>query len=204
MITRRAEARLPTPFGEFHVVGFEADADGSEHLALVMGEVRGISAVLLRVHSECLTGDVFGSLRCDCGGQLAAAMSAVAAAGTGVVIYSRGQEGRGIGLMRKLEAYALQDMGRDTVEANEELGFDADAREYSAAAAIVAALGIESIRLLSNNPAKRVGLEAAGVIVDEMVGLTVDTTRENRSYLETKAAKLGHLIDFDAADPAGS
>lgn len=203
MITRRAEARLPTPFGTFRVVGFEADGDGTEHLALVMGEVRGAAGVLLRVHSECLTGDVFGSLRCDCGGQLAAAMSSVAAAGTGVVIYSRGQEGRGIGLMRKLEAYSLQDRGRDTVEANEELGFAADGREYSAAAAIVAALGVRSIRLLSNNPAKRAGLEEAGVLVDEMVGLTVGTTHENRSYLATKAAKLGHHIDLDTADPAG-
>lgn len=196
-VQRRAEARIPTEYGEFTAVGYEVDADGSEQVALVRGEVAGGREVLVRVHSECLTGDVFGSVRCDCGAQLRAALEAVAIAGCGVVIYARGHEGRGIGLMRKLEAYALQDQGMDTVEANERLGFDADSRRYDVAAAILDDLAIQSIRLLSNNPAKRAGLEEWGVSVAAMVPLTVVPTSENRGYLATKAAKLGHLLDFD-------
>lgn len=196
VVIRRAEARIPTRFGDFTAVGFEATHDGTEHVALVRGNVAAADRVLVRVHSECLTGDVFGSLRCDCGPQLSAAMELVAGEGVGVVLYSRGHEGRGIGLMRKLEAYALQDQGRDTVEANEELGFAADARDYSVAAAILEALGVESIRLLSNNPAKRAGLESLGVCVEEMVPLSVAPTDHNREYLTTKMIKLGHLLDI--------
>jgi len=196
VVTRRAEARIPTEFGDFTAVGFEAIADGTEHVALVRGSVSAADRVLVRVHSECLTGDVFGSLRCDCGPQLTAAMELVADEGTGVVLYSRGHEGRGIGLMHKLQAYALQDQGRDTVEANEELGFAADSRDYEVAAAILQALGVRSIRLLSNNPAKRAGLESFGVRVVELVPLSTVPTDHNRGYLTTKMTKLGHLLDI--------
>jgi 3,4-dihydroxy 2-butanone 4-phosphate synthase/GTP cyclohydrolase II len=196
VVTRRAEARIPTEFGDFTAVGFEANTDGTEHVALVRGSVSAADRVLVRVHSECLTGDVFGSLRCDCGPQLSAAMELVADEGTGVVLYSRGHEGRGIGLMRKLQAYALQDQGRDTVEANEELGFAADSRDYEVAAAILEALGVQSIRLLSNNPAKRAGLESRGVRVVELVPLSIVPTDHNRGYLTTKMTKLGHLLDI--------
>ena len=196
VVTRRAEARIPTEFGDFTAVGFEASRDGTEHLALVRGSVAAVDRVLVRVHSECLTGDVFGSLRCDCGPQLNAAMRLVADEGIGVVLYSRGHEGRGIGLMRKLQAYALQDQGRDTVEANEELGFEADSRDYVVAAAILQALGVRSVRLLSNNPAKRAGLESLGVRVVELVPLSIAPTDHNRDYLATKMTKLGHLLDI--------
>ena len=196
-MTRRADAQLPTRFGDFTAVGFESSEEGTESIALVRGDVTEGEDVLVRVHSECLTGDVFGSLRCDCGPQLRAAMEVVAREGVGVVLYSRGHEGRGIGLMRKLEAYGLQDRGRDTVEANEELGFAADARDYGVAAAILNALEIRSIRLLSNNPAKRSGLEEHGVRITELVGLATAPNEHNRSYLNTKAVKLGHLLDIE-------
>jgi len=203
VVSRRAEARIPTKFGDFTAVGFESAHDGAEHVALVRGGVAAADRVLVRVHSECLTGDVFGSLRCDCGPQLREAMELVAEEGVGVVLYSRGHEGRGIGLMHKLQAYALQDRGRDTVEANEELGFAADARDYTAAAAILEALGVQSIRLLSNNPAKRAGLESLGVRVEEMVPLSIAPTDDNRDYLATKMNKLGHLLDiFDVGGDA--
>ena len=201
VVTLRAEARIPTKFGDFTAIGFEAAHDGTEHVALVRGSVAVADGVLVRVHSECLTGDVFGSLRCDCGPQLSAAMGLVADEGIGVVLYSRGHEGRGIGLMRKLQAYALQDEGRDTVEANEELGFAADSRDYAVAAAILEALGVRSIRLLSNNPAKRAGLESLGVRVVDLVPLAIAPTDHNREYLATKMTKLGHLLDVgDVAD----
>ena len=198
-VVRKAEARIPTGFGEFTGVGFESGEEATEHVALVRGSVAGGESVLVRVHSECLTGDALGSLRCDCGSQLSRAMEAVADEGRGVVLYSRGHEGRGIGLMRKLEAYALQDQGLDTVEANEQLGFAVDARDYQVAAAILEALEIRSIRLLTNNPAKRDGLEAHGVRVVELVALTTDPTDDNRAYLTAKATKLGHLLDIEEA-----
>ena len=204
VVTRRAEARIPTEFGDFTAVGFEASGDGTEHLALVRGSVAAVDRVLVRVHSECLTGDVFGSLRCDCGPQLSAAMRLVADERIGVVLYSRGHEGRGIGLMRKLQAYALQDQGRDTVEANEELGFAADSRDYAVAAAILQALGVQSVRLLSNNPAKRTGLESLGVRVAELVPLSIAPTDHNRDYLATKMTKLGHLLDISDSDSTPS
>lgn len=197
IVTRKAEAQIPTEFGGFTAVGFESGSEGTQHVALVRGSVVGGEGVLVRVHSECLTGDVFGSLRCDCGSQLRVAMEAVAGVGTGVVLYSRGHEGRGIGLMRKLEAYALQDRGLDTVEANEELGLAADSRDYAVAAAILDVLDIRSVRLLTNNPAKRAGLEDHGVRIVELVALTTDPTDHNRSYLATKAKKLGHLLDVE-------
>ncbi|MEE9297952.1 MAG: GTP cyclohydrolase II [Acidimicrobiia bacterium] len=196
-IVRMAAARIPTEFGDFTAIGFESTSDGSHHIALVKGDVASVAEVLVRVHSECLTGDVFGSQRCDCGPQLRAAMAAVAEEGLGVVLYSRGHEGRGIGLMHKLEAYALQDAGRDTVEANEDLGLPVDARDYGAAAMILGELGVESVRLLTNNPVKQAGLEDHGVRVTERVPLETAPTTENRGYLATKASKLGHLLDVE-------
>ncbi len=205
-VTRRAAARIPTEYGDFTAVGFESDSDGSHHIALVRGEVSGAAEVLVRVHSECLTGDVFGSQRCDCGPQLRAAMEAVAEEGLGVVLYSRGHEGRGIGLMRKLEAYGLQDAGRDTVQANEDLGLPVDARDYGLAASVLAELEVASVRLLTNNPEKQAGLEAHGVAVTKRVPLETAPTTENRGYLATKASKLGHLLDVagdsDVPEPA--
>ncbi len=198
-LIRRAEARIPTEFGDFNAIGFEMGEDETQHIALVHGDVAGREGVLVRVHSECLTGDALGSLRCDCGLQLRTALGAVAREGVGVVLYSRGHEGRGIGLMRKLDAYALQDEGLDTVEANEQLGFAADARDYEGAAAVLDALEIRSIRLLTNNPAKRAGLEEHGVQVRDLVALVTDPTDHNRGYLATKATKLGHLLEIEEA-----
>jgi 3,4-dihydroxy 2-butanone 4-phosphate synthase/GTP cyclohydrolase II len=200
LVRRMSVARLPTEFGEFEVVGYESLVDGRQHVALVMGDIGGQEKVLVRVHSECLTGDTFGSLRCDCGFQLRDALRIVADEGRGVVLYIRGHEGRGIGLMHKLAAYALQDQGRDTVEANVELGFPPDARDYGVGAQILVDLGISTIRLLTNNPTKRAGIEGYGLSIVEQVPLETAPTRENRGYLETKAAKLGHLIDFGEAD----
>jgi 3,4-dihydroxy 2-butanone 4-phosphate synthase / GTP cyclohydrolase II len=186
-----AAARLPTRHGVFRAVGYRA-ADGVEHVALVHGDVRAGGGVLARVHSECLTGDAFGSLRCDCGAQLDAALAAVAAEGRGVVVYLGGHEGRGIGLLAKLKAYELQDDGADTVEANLALGLPADARDYRVAAAILADLGVRSVRLLSNNPAKSAGLTAYGVVVDRQVPLVPPVTSENLRYLRTKRDRMGH------------
>ena len=169
VVRRMSEARIPTQYGEFRAIGFESLVDDREHVALVKGDVAGKSDVLTRVHSECLTGDVFGSLRCDCGPQLGVALEKIAAEGEGVVLYIRGHEGRGIGLMHKLAAYNLQDQGRDTVEANEDLGFPADARDYGVGAAILADLGLTSLRLLTNNPAKRAGIEGYGLSISERV-----------------------------------
>jgi 3,4-dihydroxy 2-butanone 4-phosphate synthase/GTP cyclohydrolase II len=185
-------ARLPTAHGEFVVHGFRDLRTGAGHAALVTVEPsRGVP--LVRVHSECLTGDAFSSIRCDCGPQLDAALQMVAAQG-GAVVYLRGHEGRGIGLLSKISAYALQDSGRDTVEANLELGLPADRREYGAAAAILAHLGIGRVRLLTNNPAKVTGLTAHGVVVDDVVPLEVGRTPENLAYLRTKAQLMGHLM----------
>lgn len=194
LVRRRVEARIPTRHGEFRAVGFESLVDGATHMALVKGDVAGTDDVLVRVHSECLTGDVFGSRRCDCGTQLDLAMERIAAEGTGVVVYLRGHEGRGIGLLHKLAAYTLQDQGQDTVEANVSLGFPPDARDYGIGAQILADLGVGSMRLLTNNPTKRAGLEGFGLSIADRVPLETEPTPENREYLRTKASKLGHLL----------
>ena len=193
---RVAEARIPTVHGEFTAVGYRGTEDGSEHVALVHGEIGDGHDVLVRVHSECLTGDVFGSLRCDCGPQLDSALAAVAAEGRGVVLYMRGHEGRGIGLLAKLAAYGLQDAGADTVDANLDLGLPADARDYGAGAQILADLGIRSVRLLTNNPGKRAGLEDHGVLVTGRVPLPSHAHPENLTYLRTKRDRMGHLLDL--------
>jgi 3,4-dihydroxy 2-butanone 4-phosphate synthase/GTP cyclohydrolase II len=193
LVRRTAEARLPTPFGEFQIVGYENDVDDREHVALIFGEVQGQQGVLVRMHSKCLTGDVFGSSRCDCGPQLRAAMQKIVDAGAGVVVYLD-QEGRGIGLLNKLKAYALQDGGQDTVEANEALGFAPDLRNYGIGAQILRDLGLTSIRVLTNNPRKMVGLDGYGLEIAERVPLITATTDDNRAYLEVKRDKLGHLF----------
>ncbi|NJC72770.1 bifunctional 3,4-dihydroxy-2-butanone-4-phosphate synthase/GTP cyclohydrolase II [Planosporangium thailandense] len=194
-VERVAEARIPTEFGVFRAVGYRAEFDDSEQVALVFGDLGDGRDVLVRVHSECLTGDVFGSLRCDCGPQLKAAMARVAAEGRGVVLYMRGHEGRGIGLMHKLQAYQLQDAGRDTVDANLELGLPADARDYGTGAQILVELGVKSMRLLTNNPAKRAGLEGYGLEITGRVALPVRPHPENVRYLRTKRDRMGHLLE---------
>ena len=191
LVHRVAEAKLPTKYGEFTIMAYKSTIDPDEHVALVKGDVSTEEPVLVRVHSECLTGDVFGSLRCDCGQQMAMAMQAMAKEGRGVFLYMR-QEGRGIGLHNKLRAYALQDQGVDTVEANELLGFAADLRDYGIGAQILADIGLERIRLLTNNPRKVVGLEGHGLKVVETVPIVVPPNSYNASYLKTKGAKLGH------------
>jgi 3,4-dihydroxy 2-butanone 4-phosphate synthase / GTP cyclohydrolase II len=199
LVHRVTEARIPTDFGEFHAVAFESH-DGRTHVAMVRGEPAGKENVLVRVHSECFTGDVLGSTRCDCGVQLREAMRRVAEAEEGVVVYIRGHEGRGIGLRHKLEAYALQDGGLDTVQANVELGFSADARDYGVGAQILVDLGISTMRLLTNNPTKRAGLEGYGLRIVERVALESEPTPENIRYLQAKKDKLGHLLQsFGAA-----
>jgi len=200
LIRRGAEARLPTEFGDFEAIAYESLVDHREHLALVRGEVSGRDGVLVRVHSECLTGDALGSLRCDCGFQLRDAMAKIAEEGAGVVLYLRGHEGRGIGLMHKLEAYALQDHGRDTVEANLELGLPTDARDYGVGAQILADLGITTMRLLTNNPTKRAGIEGYGLEILETVPLEIRPNPENLDYLTTKVQKLGHSIHLEGVD----
>jgi 3,4-dihydroxy 2-butanone 4-phosphate synthase/GTP cyclohydrolase II len=195
-VERVASSRLPTPFGEFVAHAFESPADGAQHLALVRGEVTDGAPVLVRVHSECLSGDVFGSRRCDCGEQLQASLRTIAEAGRGVVVYLRGHEGRGIGLASKLRAYALQDQGLDTVDANVRLGLPVDAREYAAAADMLRALGIQRVRLLTNNPGKCSALVAHGLDVVERVPLLTVPTLDNVRYLRTKQARLGHLLEL--------
>jgi 3,4-dihydroxy 2-butanone 4-phosphate synthase/GTP cyclohydrolase II len=194
-VERVVSTRLPTRYGTFEAVGFRSRVDGNEQIALVHGDLGDGEDVLVRVHSECLTGDVFGSLRCDCGPQLDAALRAVAAEGRGVVLYVRGHEGRGIGLLHKLQAYQLQDSGRDTVDANLDLGLPADARDYGTGAQILADLGVRTMRLLTNNPAKRAGLEGYGLSVVGRVPLPVRAHPENIAYLTTKRDRLGHLLD---------
>ncbi len=193
LVHRDAIARLPTEFGEFKVVAYQNDVDKAQHVALVMGEVEGQRDVLVRMHSKCLTGDVFGSQRCDCGPQLHAAMRQIAAAGRGVIVYLD-QEGRGIGLLNKIRAYALQDEGDDTVQANVRLGFAPDLRNYGIGAQILRDLGLSSIRIMTNNPRKLVGLEGYGLELTERVPLITEANAENRAYLETKRDKLGHLL----------
>ena len=195
LVHRVAEAMLPTEFGEFQVIGYRNDVDSAEHVALVRGEVAGEPDVLVRMHSKCLTGDVFHSLRCDCGPQLHAAMKLIGEAGRGVVVYLD-QEGRGIGLLNKLRAYELQDHGNDTVEANERLGFAPDLRNYGIGAQILRDLGLSSIRLMTNNPRKVIGLDAYGLTLVERVSLPTDPTAHNRSYLDAKRDKLGHLFTY--------
>ena len=201
LVERVAEAKLPTRYGEFVVIAYRSKVDPDQHVALVKGDITGDEPVMVRVHSECLTGDVFGSLRCDCGGQIALAMEKIAAEGRGVFLYMR-QEGRGIGFHNKLRAYALQDQGLDTVEANIALGFDADLRDYGIGAQILADLGLHKISLLTNNPKKVIGLESYGLHIVEIVDLITPPTPYNLEYLKTKQKKLGHLLDFDEADKA--
>ena len=193
LVHRVAEARLPTPFGEFRIIGYRNDVDPAEHVALVHGEVGDRSNVLVRMHSKCLTGDVFGSTRCDCGWQLHSAMRRIAEEGRGVVVYLD-QEGRGIGLLNKLRAYELQDAGHDTVSANQELGFKPDLRNYGIGAQILLDLRLSSIRVLTNNPMKLVGLEGYGLQIVERVPLEPAPSDENRAYLDVKRDKLGHLL----------
>ncbi|NGX42200.1 MAG: Riboflavin biosynthesis protein RibBA [Chlamydiae bacterium] len=191
-----SQARIPTDYGEFTAYVYESKLDGIQHIALVKGEVCGHENVLVRVHSECLTGDVFGSRRCDCGSQLELAFKKIKQEDKGVIIYLRGHEGRGIGLGHKLRAYCLQDEGKDTVEANVELGFAVDSREYGVGAQILADLGVTTIRLMTNNPAKYGGLEGYDLDIVGRVSLTTKATKENLRYLTTKKEKLGHLLEI--------
>ena len=199
LVTKVAQANLPTRYGQFIAIAYKSTIDPDQHVALVKGDVSSDEPVLVRVHSECLTGDVFGSLRCDCGEQIEMALNAIAEEDRGVLLYMR-QEGRGIGLHNKIAAYALQDKGLDTVEANESLGFPADLRDYGIGAQILADLGIKKIRLLTNNPKKVVGLEGYGLHVVETVPLRVDPNPLNLRYLETKQQKLGHILNLSSLD----
>lgn len=195
LVTREVEITLPTDFGTFHAIGYSNSLDTKEHIALVKGDISTGDPVLVRVHSECLTGDVFGSCRCDCGPQLHAALTQIEREGKGVLLYMR-QEGRGIGLLNKLRAYKLQEEGFDTVEANEKLGFPADLRDYGIGAQILKDLGLQHLRLLTNNPRKIAGLQGYDLEVIERVPLQMPAKEENKTYLQTKVNKLGHLLNL--------
>jgi 3,4-dihydroxy 2-butanone 4-phosphate synthase/GTP cyclohydrolase II len=195
MVKREVEITLPTEFGEFKAIGFSNVLDDKEHVALVKGDISGDEPVLVRVHSECLTGDVFGSHRCDCGPQLHAALSQIEQAGSGVLLYMR-QEGRGIGLINKMRAYKLQEQGLDTVEANEQLGFAPDLRDYGIGAQILKELGISKMKLLTNNPRKIAGLKGYDLEVTDRVALQMPHNENNENYLKTKKSKLGHMLHF--------
>ncbi|MDG2141559.1 MAG: GTP cyclohydrolase II [Gammaproteobacteria bacterium] len=192
-VTRKVRTRIPTDYGDFQLCYYSNTQDKKEHLALFMGELSNTEPVLARIHSECFTGDVLGSRRCDCGEQLDRSLSVISQAGSGVLVYLR-QEGRGIGLLEKLRAYNLQDGGLDTVDANLELGHEADARDYSLAALILRDLGVESVQLITNNPVKIEALEKSGIDVTERVSLDIAANPDNASYLRTKAQRMNHIL----------
>jgi 3,4-dihydroxy 2-butanone 4-phosphate synthase/GTP cyclohydrolase II len=193
LVHREAEATIPTPFGDWRIIAYKNDVDAHEHVAMIKGEVEGVPDVMVRMHSECLTGDVFHSMRCDCGEQLNSAMQQIEREGRGVIVYLR-QEGRGIGLVHKLRAYNLQDQGMDTVEANEALGFRPDLRDYGIGAQILLDLGLSSVRILTNNPKKIVGMDGYGLSVSEQLPLAVAPNPHNTDYLRTKRERMGHLL----------
>ena len=201
LVRREAEANIPTPYGDWRIIAYRNDVDQFEHVAMVKGEIEGVEGVLVRMHSECLTGDVFHSMRCDCGEQLDAAMRRISEEGAGAIVYLR-QEGRGIGLINKLRAYNLQDQGMDTVEANEKLGFRPDLRDYGIGAQILLDLGLSTIRILTNNPKKIVGIDGYGLSVTEQVPLGVAPNPHNRGYLRAKRDKMGHLFPAEGGQPA--
>ena len=201
LVVHEAEAKMPTRHGAFTAHVYRSRVDGAEHIAMVKGDVRGQKAVLVRVHSECLTGDILGSLRCDCGQQLDAALDRVEQEGRGVVLYLRNHEGRGVGLTQKIRAYSLQDLGRDTVEANLELGLPADARSYDVGAQILSDLGLTTIRLMSNNPAKFTALDGYDIKIVERLPLLTIPNAENLGYLRTKQRKMGHTLGLEGAAP---